>query len=335
MKRLLAVIVIAAALWSGYWYIAQRGARAGIEQWFDARRAEGWQAEYSDLTTQGFPNRIDTTLTDPVLADPETGLAWSAPMFKLFALSYQPNHIIAVWPKTQVLSTTTDRYQISSADMRASLVMLPAAQLPLDRANLVTDALAIEGPGGTTTMEGLQIALRLQDEQKEGGDSYHLGLNVDGYAPPLPRGLTLRTAGTLPQKLSSLRADLELGFDKPIDLTAISEARPQPRRIKLTLAEAKWGQLELALAGTLDIDEQGRPKGQITIKARNWRDMIELAHQMNLMPAEWLNPVEQALGLAAQLNGNTRTLDLPLTFNRTTTSLGPIPIGPAPIIRLR
>ncbi|MDQ2093794.1 DUF2125 domain-containing protein [Rhodalgimonas zhirmunskyi] len=331
MKRLLAVIVIAAALWSGYWYIAQRGARAGIESWFDARRAEGWQAEYKELATQGFPNRIDTTLTDPVLADPESGLAWTAPMFKLFALSYQPNHIIAVWPETQVLSTPTARYEISSADMRASLVMQPAPQLPLERANLISDALAIEGPGGTTTMEGLQIAILRQ----EGGESYHLGLNADGYAPPLPRGLTLRTGGTLPQKLSSLRADLELGFDKPIDLTALSEARPQPRRIKVTLAEAKWGQLELALAGTLDIDDLGRPKGQITIKARNWRDMLELARQMDLLPAEWLNPVEQALGLAAQLNGNTRTLDLPLTFNRTTISLGPIPIGPAPIIRLR
>ena len=38
--------------------------RSGLAAWFDARQAEGWVAEYADLSVQGFPNRFDTSLTD-------------------------------------------------------------------------------------------------------------------------------------------------------------------------------------------------------------------------------------------------------------------------------
>ncbi len=57
MKRLLVIILVGAALWAGYWYVAAQGARAGFEAWFETRRAEGWQADYASLETKGFPNR--------------------------------------------------------------------------------------------------------------------------------------------------------------------------------------------------------------------------------------------------------------------------------------
>ena len=101
MRLLLAVIVIAALGWSAYWVIGQRGLEQGLADWFEARRAEGWVAETSDLRVRGFPNRFDTGFSDLLLADPETGLAWEAPYFQLSALSYRPNHVIAVWPEEQ------------------------------------------------------------------------------------------------------------------------------------------------------------------------------------------------------------------------------------------
>lgn len=332
MKRLLVVIVVAAALWSGYWVMASRSAKAGFETWFEARRAEGWQAEYSALSVSGFPNRVDTTFENIALADPESGLAWQAEFFKLFALTYQPNHLIAVWPTNQLISTPETKYTLSAADMRASFVTDNGPSRPLDRANLVAEAIAVEGPKGATTLEGLQAAVT-----REAGDprAYRIAVNADGLAPPLPGGLELRTGGQLPRTLSSLRADMSVEFEKPWDLDAISVARPQPRMLHLRLAEAKWGQLELALAGKLDIDEDGRPRGRIVLKARNWRDIIGLLRAMEMVPAEWLDPVEQALGLAAQLSGNRQTLDLPIEFDGRTMSLGPVPIGPAPVIKLR
>ena len=332
MKRLLAVIVVAAALWSGYWVVAMRGARAGFEEWFAARRAEGWQADYAALTVRGFPNRIDTTFDKPALADPETGLAWEAPFFQIFALSYKPNHIIAVWPRQQQFSTPQAKYAVSSADMRASLVMDPSPGLPLARANLVASAMAVEGPDGTATLEGVQFAINLVETTT---DTYRLALNADGVTPPQPGNIRLRTGGQLPRTFDALRADLTVTLTRPLDLSALEDSRPQPREIKLKLAEARWGALELALAGRLTLDQDGRPDGRLTIKARNWRDIVDIVRQAGWLPESWLGSVEQALDLAAQLSGNTQTLDLPLDFRGGQMYLGPVPVGTAPVIRFR
>jgi hypothetical protein len=124
-------------------------------------------------------------------------------------------------------------------------------------------------------------------------------------------------------------------FSRPWDLRALEQQRPQPARIQVRLAEAKWGALELALAGTLEIDDAGRPTGRLTIKARNWRDIIAIIRQMGWLSERLVGHAEQALSLAAQLSGNSETLDLPLDFKDGAVTLGPIPLGPSPRIRLR
>ena len=68
MKRLLVVILVAAGLWAGYWWIGASGVKSGFAAWLDARRAEGWVADSAAITVQGFPNRFDTTFTDIRLA---------------------------------------------------------------------------------------------------------------------------------------------------------------------------------------------------------------------------------------------------------------------------
>lgn len=333
MKRLLIFIVIAGLGWSAYWYAAMTGTRSGFEAWFAARRAEGWQAEYTDLAIRGFPNRVDATFEGPALADPDSGLAWSAPFFQIFALSYRPNHVIAVWPETQRLATPLAHYDIASKDMRASLVMDTAATLPLERMNFVAGAMAITpDDGAITTLDGMQAAVtRLPGAVSD----YRFAINADGLTPALPDRVGLRTGGALPQRLDALRADLEVGFDAPWDISALSEARPQPRQIRLRLAEARWGRLELKLAGTLDVDHSGRPSGRLTVKAQNWRDILTLARDLGWIGSGWGERLEQGLSLVAQLSGNPETLDIPLDFTAGRVSLGPVPLGPAPVLRLR
>lgn len=329
MKKLLALVVVLSALWSGYWFVGASGVRAGFESWFEARRTEGWQAEYSDLAVNGFPNRFDTTLTNPALADPHTGLAWQAPFLQIFALSYRPNHIIAVFPNSQTVSTPRARYSLASADMRASMVMEPQSDLAFNRANLTSEALLIRNSDGAETkLSGLQAALR-----REAGARYRLAINADGLAPPSPEAFSL--SGDLPDTLSTLRADATLAFSKPWDISALEAGRPQPREIKLHLAEAKWGALELAAAGTLLIDRAGTPTGEITIKARNWRDILTLAQSSGALPEALARQIEQGLTLLSQLSGNAETLDIPLTFKSGMIRLGPVPLGPAPRLYIR
>ena len=117
--------------------------------------------------------------------------------------------------------------------------------------------------------------------------------------------------------------------------TPSKPARPQPRKINLRLAEARWGQLELQAAGEVTVDAAGIPEGEITIKARNWRDILKLAVETGAIPEGFAGSLEDGLSLMSQLAGNPKTLDIPLGLRGGRVLFGPVPIGPAPRLVLR
>ncbi len=334
MRLLLNLILIGAALWSGYWFVGARGSHSAFETWFQQRQDEGWVADYSDLSVQGYPNRFDASFSDITLADPDTGLAWDAPFFQILALSYQPNHVIAVWPQEQRVATPLGKYQIKSQDMRASLVLQPDPQLALERTTLTADRLVVtpSNEPAPTSMNALSIAA----ERVQAGDAtYRLGLSADGLKPSVSWVRLVDPKGTLPDTLEALSVDGTVTFDRPWNRSAIEDARPQPRNINVKLAQAKWGQLELQLAGNVDVNEAGQPNGQITVKARNWREILQLAVASGALPEGLAGTAEDALGLIAGLSGSSKTLDIPLDFRNGRMLLGPVPIGPAPVLILR
>lgn len=333
MRFLLAAILVAALGWSGYWVVGQRGLQSALAAWFDTRRAEGWVAETSALDVQGFPNRFDVGFSDLMLADPETGLAWQAPFFQILMLSYRPNHVIAVWPEDQIVATPFETYRIESNDMRASLVMAPNTRLAPERSTLTAAFLRVTPetrPDETTALNALSLAVERQE-----GARYRLGLSAEGLTLSSPWRARLDPKGRLPGQMTGLHADLDVTFDRPWDRSAIEEARPQPIAIKLSLADAKWGELQFQAAGAVTVTAEGFPEGEIALKARNWREMLELAIASGALTETLAQTLENGLSLLAQLNGNPQTLDVPLTFRRGLTFLGPIPLGPAPLLRLR
>ncbi|MEB8389062.1 DUF2125 domain-containing protein [Rhodobacteraceae bacterium KMM 6894] len=335
MRILLGVTVLLGALWSGYWFVGSSTAQSGMENWFETRRAEGWMAEYDDLALRGFPNRFDAGFTEISLADPGTGLAWQAPFFQLLALSYKPNHVIAVWPNQQIIATPLQTFDITSADMRASAVLAAGTSLTLDRATWTATDLAVAPRDGSGQITVGAITLAAEQMSTVATTRYHLGLSAQGVTPPDDFLTQVDTGGTLPRALETLRADLEVTFDAPWDRSAIEVARPQPRQIDVKLAEARWGHLSLKAAGSLDVDEAGMPSGKITIKAENWREIIEMARTSGALPESVAGPLRDGLSLLAGLAGNPHTLDVPLTLSGGRVWLGPVPVAKAPLIRIR
>ncbi len=335
MRALLSIIILASLGWSGYWFVGAGATKFGFKTWFDARRAEGWVADYADLAVRGFPNRFDASFTKVALADPGTGLAWEAPFFQLLALSYKPNHLIAVWPQQQLVATPLEKYRVTSDDMRASMVLEASTDLTMNRATLTALALTIAPDGGDAPLQIEGLTLAAEHVPADADAHYHLGLRADGLAPPSTWATRVDPNGTLPDKFTVVHADLTVLFDRPWDHRAIEQARPQPQQIRLRLAEATWGQLSLQAAGELVVDAAGQPTGTVTIKARNWREILQLARNSGTLPARISAPVEEGLKLLSRLAGNPKTLDIPLEFASGRIWLGPVPIAPAPVLRLR
>ena len=217
--------------------------------------------------------------------------------------------------------------------MQASVVLDPSARLPLNRTNLVADTLTLQTrDGNTTTMAALRAAIEHLDSPD---NSYRFAVETDDFALPVSLRGMIGASDNLPRAFSTLRAQFTVDFDAPWDLNAIEQKRPQPTHLDLTLIEARWGDLEIWLAGKADVDQAGHLSGKFTIKLRNWREILKMAVASGQIPQGLGTQIEKGLGFLSQMAGNPNTLDVPLDVRRGVAFLGPIAIGTIAPLRLR
>lgn len=328
MRALIVAILVAATGWSGFWVLGSGAQQSAIQTWLDDRAEDGWVANYDAVTVAGFPNRFDSTVSDLQLADPKYGWSWSAPHFNIMQLSYQPNHFIAVWPKTQSLSSPNGTTIITAQDIRASLVVEPDSRLALDRATVTLSDLHLKGEGGWESAIGQAVLASKQSETEP--FAHDIALSAQDVVPSAAFKSQFDPSGTLPSQFETLEIQTTAAFDGPWDLVAIEGKKPVLSRMDLDKFVAKWGDLDLRATGSVEIDAQGYPTGALDIKAKNWQKILDLAVASGAITADVSGMLSTGLGLLALLSGDQNTLNVPLNFSNKVMSLGPIPIGDAP-----
>jgi len=213
------------------------------------------------------------------------------------------------------------------------LFLEPSLEVGLYRAVVVVDALAMSSTLGwdLTLTEGRFAAERVEVP----GDSYRLGAELTGLRPTELARSALDPGRVLPETIEAMRLDAVLDFTAPWDRRAIETARPQIRDIDLKDVSANWGDVTFRAAGKLAVDAEGIPEGRITVKAVEWRRLLDMAIGTGLLADTFRPALERALELMASLEGPANTLDAPLTFENGFVSFGPIPLGAAPRLLLR
>lgn len=334
MRALLAAILMAAAAWGAYWIVGARSTEAAVAGWLDDRRAEGWVAEAGEIAVRGFPNRFDVTLEDLELADPETGLAWRAPFLQILTLSYRPSHAIVVWPERQVVATPQETLTLTSEDMRASIVFENLDELVLDRSTLTLEGITIASSAGwEAALPTGQLALRRSPETER---DYDLSVRAEDLILPQTLVRALAAGEIAGRRVGLMRLEAQARFDRVWDRRAIEERRPQPRYLALREARIEWGELDLRVAGALDVARGGAASGEITVKATNWREMLRIAVASGAVPEDLAGVAEAGLRTLAGMSGDERTLDAPLTLREGRVTLaGLIPLGRLPELRIR
>jgi hypothetical protein len=333
MNRLIVWILIVAGVWMGLWAAGSVFYEKQLQGWIEQRRAQGWAADVADLKVRGFPNRFDTTLSEVTMADPATGVAWSAPFVQFLSLAYKPHQLIAVLPERHLFSTPLQTMTISHEKAQGSLFLQPQSTLPLNRAVFVIDRLLVSSSLGWEV--GLAEGRFAAEADAAAENGYRIGAEILRLTPSRETRDRLDPAGVLPSTIDAMRLDASLRFTAPWDRFAIEQSRPQVTSIDLDDLSASWGSITFRAAGDLLIDEYGVPEGRITVKAVEWRRLLEMAVGTGLVASSFLPVLERALEVMASLEGSPETLDAPLTFQRGLITLGPIPLGPAPRIVIR
>ncbi len=333
MAKVVKLVLAAGLLFAAAWFGSALALKRGLAEWFDTRRADGWVAEYAALESRGFPLRLEMRLRGVELADPETGLAWRAPEFAFAVPSWNPGNITATWPAEQLIATPLGQISVNSRQMQAAVRFNEFTDLNLSRIAFDLVDLALSSSlGWDSSLETGELTL----EQVAGPDfTYKLHFAARGMVPASNVLRQLSHIALLSDRIEGVSLDALVTFTAPWDRFAIERARPQITHVELDLLSADWGDLALWMAGAVDVDEAGIPEGQITVKARNWREMVALAREAGALPEALEPSVISTLSFLASLSGDKTTLDTPLSFKNGYIAFGPLPLGPAPNLTIR
>ncbi len=330
MRRLTFLVIILAALYSGYWFVGARAVETGARDGLANLQAAGWEARYTDLNTIGFPSRFDTTITDLSLIAPDSQFSYSGDFLQIFALSYQPNNAIAVFPEFFRLSLDGRPINVKNEGLRLSAGIKARTDMALDAITAQAASAEISAEAmGLLRLENPLTAIRANPD---GDDSYDLYFKADriemNYAP---------TSLTNPvrnrrDEFTNVVIDATATLDKTLNRFAFdgSGAEPVVEKLILNNLTVNQGDIALQAAGTLDIDALGVPDGRITFKTAQWREMIDLLTASGLID-EGIAPTITNVARTMALGRDT--LELPVTFQNGFMSVGPLPVGPAPRLR--
>jgi hypothetical protein len=329
MRKLLFLLVTLTVLWSGYWFVGSSVIRTAANDWIAAQAANGVTAETSSLSVAGFPNRFDLTANDVRFADPASGIGWQAPFAQIFAMTWKPWHIIAALPPTQTVTLPGQEVTITSEGQRASVRARPAASLPLAMAIVESGPLAATSTQGWThSAEKVVLSLGVAAGQP---NDYDIAADIAGLAPDATLLVRLLPEGGLPPTISEIRLRATATLTAPLDRHA-GKTQPRLAAVNLTDLTVTWGEIALKAEGGIAPDDKGLAAGRINLTVKNWRTVMPILVASGTVRPQLARTAETMLEGLARQTGDPEVLKVPLTMQDGWMSLGPIPLGPSPVM---
>lgn len=332
MKRIVLAGVGIFALGGTAWAVGAMVTQTAATRWLDDRAADGWVA-FAETSVGGFPVAFETQFTGLELADPATGLAWSAPTFRLEQSVLRLDQLAAFWPQEQILASPEERLTLTNIAMTATVDVQPTNRFALDAVRAqVTGLSVVSNAGWATAMAQADLsATRVPDATQ----IYDMNVTATGMVPADAWRDTLDPGGLLPDAINDVLVNTRITFDAPWDMDAVEVARPQITQLQIDEITAAWGDMLFRASGTLDVTAGGVAEGELAVRAENWRAMVGLAENAGLLPARLRPTAEAMLQVLAGINGSAENIDATLSFSNGRAFIGPLPIGPAPNLRIR
>lgn len=324
MRFILWFCLALGVIWGGYWFVGSRAVEQGAAAWFADSAAQGIEASHEGIAVRGFPSRFDLTVTRPRLADPATGLGWTAPFAQVFSMTWKPWHVIAVLPHDQEITLPGERIAVTSSRIIASLRLSPGAALTFAETVLEAHDLALASDAGWK-LDLASAVLAMARDPAEARD-YRLGAEILALRPDPSLARALPDLGEV---ISRLHLDATLKLTAPLDRNA-AQTQPQVAGLTLRALSLDWGALQISGQGGFLPGPDGLAQGQIDLHIRGWHLVPALAAELGLIRPEMAKSLNDGLAALAASGTDPRTLALPLKAEDGWMTLGPLPLGPAP-----
>lgn len=328
LAPLLAVLVLAAAAYTGYWHHIAGTLRGSVAPWAEARRAEGYALRWDEMTVTGFPTGFRLRFDRASIAR-QTPLPYEVriPLLVAEAAPWDLEHWRLAAPK-------------------GGEIALPAEETTVAAASL-DGALALGDPGGTT--------ITLAAHRVAGGDAAaglavaeaEARLTLPAAAPASHRDtrldLSLQLAGlTLPRAVPpfdgtietlSLRASLKGALPSGPPRRSLAAWRDDGGTVELEEGRLRWGKLDASANGALALDGSLQPIGALTATIEGHDAIVDAAVAAGSLRAGDARLAKIVLGLMAQPGADgRRRITLPVSVQEGRLYLGPAEIAALPTI---
>lgn len=331
MRKLIVLALVLTTLYGGYWFVGRSQIQDRLSEALVEVDAGDFDVSYSTLKTIGFPSRFDTTITDLEFADPATGMAYSAPTFQLFALSYRPNEVIAVFPNQQTLTIDGEVFTLITSDMRASGKVRPNTSLAFQTATIEAENPRIRTEeGAELAMASFLAAMRLSPDTTQTYDAYFEARSI-----VLPEDIRrmIDPQNLQPPVIQSLRFDSDVTLSAPIELISAAASPATIETLSIKELALSWGEMSVSAIGDVTPDAAGLLNGSISISARNWQQALDLAVATGAVDANRRFLFTEIANSMDETPHVPDTLTLTLSVTDGIMMLGSFPLGAAPALR--
>ena len=118
MSRALVPILLAAIVWSSYWFWGAQNNLENIHRGLESPANGSTEIKYGLVNQVGFPNRYDVTVNNLSIEDPIGKKIVTLPFIQVLRLIYKSNHKIIIFPN----SLSIYDFNIKWENAKASIV---------------------------------------------------------------------------------------------------------------------------------------------------------------------------------------------------------------------
>jgi len=317
--------VVVVAVYAGYWNYIAAQVRAGIEQWADKRRADGFEVSYGALSIGGFPFRLVAEMAAPKVAH---SWSWQGPTLVISARPWRLGRFKVKAPGLHQLSLKgvagSEDYFIDAATLHAKLRFRLGAPVKI---RLSVRDLVVRN-AADQDVAGMDVAEVLIDPS---GNA--LQVEVDGLLAPreLIPGLGRKTRH-LGIEAQATGAFPDIARRIAVNGETMARWRDSGGTIEVRRLTLNHGPLKVSGDGTLALDQAMQPIGSFTLKAQGHMEALDRFRDAGLITANDHGLVRLAL---TALTKGPSGLKVPLTLQDRRVYVGPVPLTKLPLVSWR
>jgi hypothetical protein len=327
-------IALFALLLAGYgwwWRVVADGVRRNVAAFQTEQATLGRQLVWDSFAVEGFPYRVETTITAPRYMAPDRGTEWTGERVVIRMQPLALNRAVISLEGLQHFFYGSEGRWIQT-DGRADKALVTIAgsdgaqSVGVEIARLTGKA-TIDSSDFNLIVESADAAVTVQEaDTREPLSRVELLLRLKNVAVQGKLDLPLgRNIGAF-EVDASLKLPGEIA--EPSAATLFAAWRDSHTPVELKRVDLDWGGIQVSATGTFTLDAQSLPEGRFLLKLGNHPRILELLRGYGWITQETNELAKPVLDMLAFVSGDPeRRVSVPLRIEKGVVYLGPARIG--------